>query len=66
MKPSRRIAAIALREVKAFAAHAAMRAGRRTAEIRTPGGFRLLTEDETKTLLGGELLAALCALYTSS
>jgi hypothetical protein len=60
MKASRRIRVIAVVEARRFVARAAMRARARTADsTRTPPRFRQLSEIETETLLGGELLAAL-------
>lgn len=60
MKPSRPIAAIAVREAKGFLGRAAMRTGHRTADsTRTPPSFRALNADETEALVGAELLAAL-------
>jgi hypothetical protein len=58
MKASRRIRVMVVVEARRFVARAAKRA--RTADRRsTPLSYRLLTEAETATLLGGELLAAL-------
>jgi len=60
MKPSRRLRVIAVAEARRFLARAAMRASRRAADsTRTPPRFRRLSEIETETLLGGELLAVL-------
>ena len=57
-KTSRRIVVIAAREVKRFAAHAAMRAAQ-AESVRAVPSFRPLTEAETATILCGELLASL-------
>ena len=58
MKTSRRIAAIAAREVKRLAAVAAERTARAESFHKQPS-FRPLTEVEAEALLGVELLAAL-------
>jgi len=50
---------IAVVEARRFLARAAMRAGRQPESTRTPPSFRPLSEDETETLIGVELLAAL-------
>ena len=66
MKLSRRVAAIAAREIKQLVAQVAMRAAQAESTAacqvhltRSPPSFRPLTEAESEALLGGELLAAL-------
>ena len=58
MKISRRIAAIAAREVKRLAAIAAERAVRAEGFHKQPS-FRPLTDTETEAILGGRLWTAL-------
>jgi hypothetical protein len=53
MKTSRRIAAIAAREVKRLAAVAAERTARAESFHKQPS-FRLLTEAETEVILGAD------------
>ena len=59
MKVSRRIAVIVSREVKRFVVIAAERAALPENICRQGPRFRLLSDAETETLLGVELLAAL-------
>ena len=59
MKVSRRIAAIAAREVKRLAAIAAERAAALEGIRRQRPSFRPLSKAETEAFLSGELLAAL-------
>ena len=60
MKTSHRIAAIAFREARRFAAIAAERAGRKPENSRKQRPtFRPLTDSEAEALLSDELLAAL-------